>query len=228
VTPFLAACSLLRWECQAGLKVVMEALAETTATLPASAGYEPWLIDHGAPPIFARPMAAIIVRRKNRIQKEGKRIPEVVAALHFLAHPRRNKPATAQRVKTLLGAWDETSIVETFFSRAGLHEGEFIRLLKSFAAGEQAALGPLREIAASLVPHLRIPRGPKVGAVSSAHEFFLKHAVKTFGSGTYTWDDGKGKYTDPITETTRRGFGLKNYDPRPAHRRLKGKQRSTS
>jgi hypothetical protein len=182
------------------------------------------LIERGVNPILARAMAKIIVRQRNRIERENKRLPDVIEAIRFLANHHRNRPAINRRVNVLLAASMETSAVETVFVNAGLHEGEFIQLLKSAAEGHEIGYRKLSEIAASLVPHLPNRRGPKVGAESAAHEFFLEHAVKLLGPSSFTWNPVEGKCTDPVTEATRREFGLTKFDPRPACRRLKVRQ----
>jgi hypothetical protein len=193
-----------------------------------SPGYERFLIERGVTPICARMMASIAVRSGNRRAKEAQRRPAVVTAIRFLAKRRRNRPAISSRVKVLLAAWEETSIVETIFEDAGLDEREFISLLKSFAEGNELALRRVTEIAASLAPHLPNARGRKVSAASAAHEFFLENTVPQIEPRAYTWDDYNEEYTDPVTEAARREFNLGYFDPHPARRRMKARLRQKS
>jgi hypothetical protein len=144
---------------------------------PPSPGYEPWLIERGSNLILARMIARLLVRRGNQSAMESVRLPAVVRAVRFLATPRRKWQAISRKVDVLLAAWEETSIIETIFDDAGLNESEFVRSLRSVAEGHQVGCHRLTEIAASLAPHLSIPRGLKVGAASAAHEFFLEDVV---------------------------------------------------
>jgi hypothetical protein len=200
-------------------------VVQRVAESPPSPGYEPWLIERGINPILARMMARLLVRRGKRPAKESVRLPAVVRAFRFLANPRRNRPAISRRVDVLLRAWEETSIIETIFDDAGLDEFEFIRLLKSVAEGHQVGYRRLTEIAASLAPHLPVRRGRKVSAASAAHEVFLEYAVMRMEPRAYSWNEPKGQFTDPVTEATRREFVRRPFDPRPAYRRLKARQK---
>jgi hypothetical protein len=218
----------------------MGAVVQRAAESPPSPGYEPWLIERGSNPILARMMAGQLVRIGNRSAEESRRLPAVVRAIRFLANPGRTRTlkqpldrhgsglvtrAICRKVDVLLAAWEETSIIETIFDDDGLNESEFIRSLKSVAEGHEVAYRRLTEIAASLARHLSIRRGPKVRAASAAHEFFLEYAVMLMEHRAYSWDESKGKFTDPVTEATRREFDHRHFDPRPAYRRLKARQK---
>jgi hypothetical protein len=201
------------------------AVVQRVAESPPSPGYEPWLIERGSNPILARMIAGLLVRIGNRSAEESRRLPAVVRAIRFLAKPGRNRRAISGSVRVLLAAWEKTSIIETIFDDAGLNESEFIRSLKSVSEGHEVAYRRLTEIAASLAPHLSIRRGPKVRATSAAHEFFLEYAVMPMEHRAYSWDESKGKFTDPVTEATRCEFDRRHFDPRPAYRRLKARQK---
>lgn len=187
---------------------------------PASRGYERWLIEQGFDPILARMMAALQVHVGRRVAMDNRRLPEVVRAVKFLARPHRNRKAISRRVKILLAAWNETSVIETVFSNAGLDEFPFIRVLEGAAEGQETAYQGVVGIAAALVPHLPNPRGRRVGAASAAHESFLENVVRVRKPSRYTWNDLSGKFTDPVTEATSREFGDRSFDPRPAFRRI--------
>ncbi len=188
-----------------------------------SPGYEPWLTARGVPRGVARALAFIIVRRGRQMAREAKRRPQVVNAIRFLAAGGRQKAAVTRKVKILLSAWEETSIVEELFDNAGRAEFEFIRVLKAIAAGDGTALQRAIEIAADLAPHLITSRGLKLTAASAAHEYFLEKVICKWErrAPAYTWNDIEGKFTDAAAEATRREFGLEKFDPRPAYRRFK-------
>jgi hypothetical protein len=201
---------------------------QRVAEFPPSPGYKPWLIERRSNSIAARGIAHLTVRHGNRIAKESVRLTTVVRAIQFLAKPSRNRPAISRKAAILLAASEETSIIETIFDDAGLEEFEFIRLLKSVADGDRVAYYRLLEIVASLVPHLPAQQGRNVSAASAAHEFFLEHSVPSMmpnGPRAYSWNDEKGRFTDAMTEATRREFGLRSFDPRPAYRRLTARKR---
>jgi hypothetical protein len=195
-------------------------LQRWTSSTP-SRGYEPWLVRRGVDPTLARIMAGIIIRRGERISKEGPRYPKVISAIRFLAKPGHTRQAITRRVAALLAAWEEKSIIETIFDGAGKTEFEFIRVLEAVAAGRDGQCETLMAIAADIEPHPKGQRGPKISAASAAHEFFLQLPVKEFDPRAYTWDDLTGEFTDPVTQATRREFNDPDFDPRPAHRRLK-------
>jgi hypothetical protein len=207
--------------------VLIGGTIQRVAELPRSPGYEPWLIKQGSNPIAARGMAHLIVRHGSRISKESLRLSPVVKAIRFLAKPSRNRPAISRNVAILLTAWQETSIIETIFDDAGLDEFQFIAALKSVAGGNQAAYRQLMEIAAPLLPYLPTRRGRKVSAESAAHEYFLGYTVpfmRPNGPGAYSWNDPEQRFTDSMTEATRREFDLPHFSPRSASHRLKARK----
>jgi len=116
----------------------------------------------------------------------------------------------------------ETSIIEGVFTKAGLSEIEFIRLLEAVVEGREVDFRRLRELAAQVAPCLRLSRGPKSSARSTAHEF-----IKANCSALLKPPRRRGRrkdiggYADPLTEATRREFDDPDFDPRPALRRLK-------
>lgn len=202
------------------------AVVQRVAESPSSPGYEPWLIEHGSNPIVARGMAHLMVRRGNRIAKEGVSLPAAVDAIRFLASPGRQRRAISRKADVLLAAWEETSVMDTIFEGTGLDVFEFVRVLKSVAKGDELAYPRLKEFAASLAPHLAISRGPKVSAESAAHEFFLEDVVPRMDRPrAYSWNEIEERFTDSITEATCREFGLPDFDPRPAYRRLAARKK---
>jgi hypothetical protein len=197
---------------------------QRAAESPPSVGYEPFLVERSLDPILPRLMARLLVRRGKRCANESVRLPAVVGAIRFLAKPGRGRRMILRKAEVLLGAWEETSIIETIFDDASLRESEFIGLLKSAAEGHEVACPRITVIAAAVAPHLSIPRGLKVSAASAAHEFFLESVVGPIEPRAYTWNESLGKCTDPATEATRREFANSNFDPRPAYRRWKSRR----
>src|SRR5947209_11165873 len=98
--------------------------------LPPSRGLEPFFIASGGNSIAARGLAALAVRSGKRQAKESKWYRPVFDAIRFLAIPGRKNSAILARAKLLVGAWKDTSIIETVFDKAGLRETEFIELLE--------------------------------------------------------------------------------------------------
>jgi hypothetical protein len=191
--------------------------------LPPSPGYEPLLVANGWNPFLARGLAALAVRCGKRQAKESKRKRPVFDAIHFLAVPGRQKRAILARAKLLIAAWKETSIIETVFDKVGLHETEFIKLLEATAEGENVDLERLAKIAAEIVPHLSLSRGPKICAPSAALQFLLEGGAPEFirKRRARSKQNRSQEYCDALTEATRREFDTPHFDSRPARRRSK-------
>ena len=203
------------------------AIIQRVAESPPSPGYEPWLIEHGSNPIAARGLAHLMVRRGKRIAKDSLRLTEAVKAVRFLASPSGQRRAISRKVAVLLAVWQETSVMDTIFEGTGLDVFEFVRVLESVAKGDELAYPQLKEFSASLAPHLAIPQGPKISAESAAHELFLEDVVPRMDRPrAYSWNEIEGRFTDSITEATRREFAAPDFDPRPAYRRIKARQKA--
>ena len=131
------------------------------ANLPPSKGYESYFIAAGGGTIGARGLAYVAVRHGKRVAREAKCYDEVANAIRFLAKARQ-RGAIERRARTLLKAWNETSVVETLFDAAGLNVFEFIRLLQELDDHGNTDYERLAHLAAQMVPHLSLSRGPKV------------------------------------------------------------------
>jgi hypothetical protein len=188
------------------------------ANLAPSRGFEPLLIENRYNPIVARGVSYLATRFGRREESESKRRRRVFDAIRFLANPRR-KSAILARARTILTAWDQTSIVETAFVGAGLSEHEFIAVLKAFVGGDKVNQQRLTEIAAQVAPSLVIPRGPKVTAASASHEFLLEHKLELAQRRPHSRRDRAAENCDALTEATRVEFGDPHFDSRPAKRR---------
>jgi hypothetical protein len=189
--------------------------------LPPSRGYEPLLVANGWNPIAARGLAALAVRSGKRQAKEGKWHRPVFDAIRFLAVPGRQKRAILARAKVLIAAWNETSIIETAFDKAGLRETEFIKLLEATSKDENVDYKHLAKIAAEITPHLSLPRGPKISAPSAALEFFLEDGAPELVKKRrpHSRHSRSEEYCDALTEATRREFATPHFDSRSARRR---------
>ena len=191
---------------------------------PPSVGYEPLLIDRGFKPEVARGVAALLVRVGKRRARESQWRRGVITAFRFLAGPQRSKRAILRKATYLLEAWEETSIIETIFNEAGFSEQAFINLLKMVVEGHEIDYRRIAEIAVALGPALKISRGPKISAASAAHEFFLEEVGQVVNSHGYTWSGIEENFTDAATNATRLEFADPDFDPRPAHRRVKAQR----
>jgi hypothetical protein len=202
--------------CLVAIPMIVSRISE----LPASRGYEPMLVEAGWDPVWARGMAALLVRHGKRRARESSWKRPVFDAIRFLAQRERQTRAILPRSKLLLDAWKETSIIETSFDDAGVRETEFITLLESAVTGGDVGRKRITEIAAAVLPVLSLKRGPKISAPSAAYEFFLEN---TSGSSIKRCPRSRRnrgmEYVGPLTEATRREFRAPNFDSRPAHRR---------
>jgi len=192
------------------------------AQSPPSPGYEPWFVERGGGRLGARGLARLLVHAGKRRARDNQWRGEVVKALRHLAKPLQTKSAVMRRVRMLLEAWQESSVIETIFHNAGQDEFEFIRLLKTARAGNTSVFNRLAEIAGTLRRGLVVPRGPKMGAASEAHTLFLELARPTGASrSSYTWDPIEGDFTDPQTRATRLEFNDRKFSPKRACQHLK-------
>jgi hypothetical protein len=208
------------WRAFEHLLVQIGAALVRVAQSPPSPGYEPYFVEKGGGRLGARGLARVLVRAGHRRARDNQWRGKVVKALRDLAKPLRRKDAVMRRAKTLLRAWEESSILETIFDEAGHDVLEFVRLLGAAPAGDSRAFIRLTEIAAALAPVLTVARGPKMQADSEAHAFFLEIA-RPFGARGYTWNDLEDDFTDPQTQATRLEFNDKTFNPIPACRLLK-------
>jgi hypothetical protein len=212
-----------------GICLMTGMVIQRAAESPPSPGYEQWLVERGWDPVIARLSAQLVIRRGKRIAKERSRLSGAASAIRFLARPGRSRKAVRRRIKVLLAAWEETSVFDTIFGGTDLSDFEFVRALESAAKGEAAAFERLAEIAALLVPHLSVTRGPRVSEASATHEAFMDFVVSQVEPSAYTWDDVGEKFSDDVTEATRREFDDPDFDPRPARRRfVAGQKRNQS
>ena len=207
--------ALSRW-------MITVAFQSKAANLPPSLGYEPLLIENGFSPMSARGIASIAVGHGRRLAAEAKVIRRVHQAIRFMARSGRQKGSLQRHARCLLDAWSGTSIVETIFVSAGLHESQFISLMTGLLEGNDVDVAGIADVAARLVPHLETSRGPKISAASAAHEFILRESPELGALRSPQRSRARGRLrADALTEATRREFRNENFDSRPVARRLK-------
>lgn len=188
--------------------------------LPESCGIASFLIHLGWEPIWARSAAAIAVKHGRRRAAECKLIGPAYAAIRFLARPKTNWNSARSRARLLLETDQTTSIIANLFGEAGLQEHEFLDLLGCLVNRLEGDPIRLREIAVSLLPHLSLPRGPKVSAASASYEFLL-NIHPELRNAIWPQDRLRGReHVDALTRAIRLEFDVPSFDSRPARRRM--------
>jgi hypothetical protein len=204
-----------------GMLLMASAIAERAEENFPSKAYGPYLEAQGFAPFLARGLGSLTISLSTREANEARRVTLVVEAIRFLARGDRQKRAILSRAKLVLAASKETSIVDELFRNADLHEGEFLRLLQTVIDGGAINRERIRTIAAAVAPSVRRARGPKITPASAAHELFLETNACAGLRAGYARSGIDGEYTDPRTQATRQEFDDRDFDPRPAHRRVK-------
>jgi hypothetical protein len=186
-----------------------------------SKAYGPYLETQGFAPFLARGLGSLTISIGTREADEAERVAPVVEAIRFLSRGDRQKRAILSRARLVLDASKETSIVDELFRKAGLHEAEFLRLLQTVIDGGAISRECITTIAAAVAPSVRRVRGPKISARSAAHEQFLEMIASLGGEAGYTWSEYEVDFIDQKTQATRQEFDDRDFDPRPARRRVK-------
>ncbi len=200
---------------------MLSAIVERAEENFPSKAYRLYLEAQGFTPFIARGLASLTISLGTRQADEARRVAPVVEAIRFLARGDRQKRAILSRAKLVLAASQETSILDDLFRKAGLHEGEFLRLLQTLIDGGAINRERIRAIGAAIAPSLPRARGPKITAASAAHELFLETNACAGLRAGYAMSGIDGEYTDPRTQATRQEFDDPDFDPRPAYRRVK-------
>jgi hypothetical protein len=169
----------------------------------------------------ARGLGSLTISLGTRQASEARSVAAVVEAIRFLAQGDRQRRAILSRARVVIAASKETSIVDELFRNAGLHEGEFLRLLQTVIDGGAINRERIRAIATAIAPSLPCARGRKASAASAAHELFLETNASFGLPAGYTWSAYKGDFVDQETQATRQEFGDPNFAPRSARRRVK-------
>jgi hypothetical protein len=182
--------------------------------------YERALIDHGQHPTIARLLAHYVIHLTADEMARLERRRQLVRAVRFLAKPWRSSRAIRTEAARLVSAPDLWSWSH-FTLESGHSETQFWEALEAAALGDPAACRRAAQIAAAIVPHLSVRRGPRTKPASRAHELLLMYLNGQSQSTSYTWDDLSGDFIDPMTLATRISFEDPDFDPRPARRRQK-------
>ena len=210
-----------------GIIPVCEML-ERLKKLPPAPGYEPVLIERGHHPLMARGLSHWIIRSGKDEAHKAKMQGIVVDAIRFLAKPGRQKRSISRRAAALLEVWNTNFDLGNVFDGVDLRVLEFAEALKGAVRGDLASCQRVTEIAAALAPELSVRRGRRASAASLAHEFSLACVANMAGPKAYTYNSVSGDFTDPLTRATQLAFGDPGFDPRPALRRQKKRQRRES
>jgi hypothetical protein len=212
-------------EMPGGMFLMASAIAKRAEEGSPSKAYGAYLEARGCAPWLASGLASLAISIARREAAEAKRATSVVEAIRFLSRGNRQGRATLSRANVVLAASEETSIIEEMFRNAGLHEREFLSLLQTLVDGGEVHRERITAIAAAIVPSVRGVQGPKITAASAAHERFLETNASFRLPAGYTQSGIDGDYTDPRTQATRLEFDDPDFDPRPAHRRIKRRGR---
>ena len=197
------------------------AIAEHAEETFPSTAYGPYFEAQGFAPFLARGLGSLTISVAKREAAETKRTTSVVEAIRFLARGNRQGRAILSRANVILAASEETSIIAEMFRNTGLHEGEFLNLLQTLVDGGPTDRERITAIAAAIFSSLRRVRGRQITAASAAHELFLETNSSLGLPGGYTWSEAAGDFVDEKTQATRQEFDDRDFDPRPAHRRVK-------
>jgi hypothetical protein len=203
-------------------------MLERLEKLPPAPGYEPVLIERGHHPLLARGISHWIIDLARDEAHKAKMQGIVVHAIRFLAKPGRQKRSISRRAAALLEVWNTNFDLGNIFDGVDLRVLEFAEALKGAVRGDLASCQRVTEIAAALAPELSVRRGRRASAASLAHEFSLACVANMAGPKAYTYNPVREDYTDPLTRATRLAFGDPGFDPRPALRRRKKRQRRES
>ncbi|HUN98027.1 MAG TPA: hypothetical protein VMU69_17570 [Bradyrhizobium sp.] len=191
-----------------------------------SLGYEPYLMQMGVDQPAARAFAKFAVRHGRRRVEDGKQYREVSRDIRFLAKAPRQRAAIRRCARRLQNACEMTPLVGDLLHEASVDEAEFTRLLQLVVEGGEVELCRLFQFSAAVVPHLSGRRGPKISTPSATHEFLLDHKfLVPLGAWPKGPQERAAEYVDALTAATRKEFGNSNFDPRPAQRRTRGRNK---
>jgi hypothetical protein len=204
-----------------GMVLMARAITERAEQNFPSKAYGPYFEAQGFAPFLARGLGSLTISLGSREANEARGMTPAVEAIRFLARGDRQRRAILSRARVVLAASKETSIVAELFRNAGLHEGEFLRLLQTVIDGGAINRERIRTIAAAIAPSRPCARGPKISAASATHQLFLETNASFGLPAGYAKSGIDGEYTDPQTQATRQEFEDSDFDPRPAYRRVK-------
>ncbi len=193
---------------------------------PKDKGYAKFLIKLGYDPNRAGMLAAMIVEEGRVRAATSKQSTEFSRALRRLADPRLETEAFLANAQVVHDAMNGTNLSSRLFEDRPPFEGLlFIQeLLRFCLAGDLSGRVEVARIAKAVWRRVAVSRGPKLTLASAAHEYFLE-SQSIFGSVAFTWSPDDEDFTDSSTRATREEFDDPDFNPVPARRRLKAKQR---
>ena len=195
-----------------------------------SKAYGQYLKDRGVNPILAQPVGSLTVSRGVRRANESLQLGAIVEAFKFLAQGNRQQRAILSRAKVLLGAWDETSIVDQIFREAGLSEVEFVALLRVVAVNGGGPLerDRIKEIAAAVVPSLPSARGRGSAQHRRRTKSFLKRLPNMSAVAATRITTSNVILLTSRPKPRELEFGDPDFDPRPAYQRFAARRKARS
>jgi hypothetical protein len=192
---------------------------------PKDKGYAKFLATLGYDPNWAGMLAAMIVEEgRIRAATSAKRT-EFSRALRRLANPRLEREAFIADSRLVHEDMDGADLTSGLFQDLPPSEGlAFIGELRFCVAGNLAGRAEVARIAKAVWRRVAVSRGPKLTQASAAHEYFLE-SQSIFNPAAFTWSPDGEDFTDRLTRATREEFDDPDFNPVPARRRLKAKQR---
>jgi hypothetical protein len=161
----------------------------------------------------------------QRTAATSKRSWEFAQALRRLANPRQETKAFLADAKVALEAMGGTELTRGLFEGLPRFAGLlFIRALKLCLTGDLSHRAEVCRISKAIWRRVAVSRGPKLTHASAAHEYFLE-TQSIFKKATFTWSPEVEDFTDRLTQATREEFDDPDFNPVPARRRLRAKQR---
>ena len=196
---------------------------------PPSKGYEPLFIGLGNEHLTARFLARVIVTVGPKYADENNRQrPTIATAIRNLGRKgTRRTRFIAKTCETMLSMPVAHSLIDCIFTESGHQDlsNEFPNLLERAVAADPVACRRLTEIAKTVADDISPPRGMKISLATAMHELVLEMLRRAGKQIAYTWNDDQEDFVDDVTQATRREVGNPDFDPRPARRRMRARQR---
>jgi hypothetical protein len=196
---------------------------------PPVAGYESFLIKKGFEPIMARLLARNFLRLGAERLKERQAERNLASAVYALVAAGKATPLViSRRARAIAAALDNGMALPSLraaCAKARIPETEYSiqELVERATRRDAIACSRLIEICPALKPNLVNPRGLTLTKATATHEVAL-HFVKQ----AYTYDSINNVFKDPASQATSIAMNIKKFDPRPALRRFREKEKGRS
>ena len=190
---------------------------------PPVPGYEAILIDKGHHPLAARILAGNLLRLGRQRLEEICADRKLASAVFGVVKAKNATPLVISRrarpIMAALDDWLAMPALRDAWAKAYLPETEssFRQLVERAMERDAAACS---ELAVALKPYLADPRGRIPSVATLTHELLL-----TIVDRAYTYDPIDDGYNDPATRATRVALNAPTFEPRPARRRQKARQK---